>query len=186
MNLKQEMITILAKLEDATGFDLCIAGGAVRDMLHDRMPKDLDIEILNFSGEHNNDYITENAIESITDALHRLGATEIKVFNEYEGASLDAHVDFVIKCRVFNFYIDIILRNTHPSSVEELVELYDMNLNQVALFKGKVFICKPIVGDVIEPTGKTICLARLQRMQKKYPEYNFSKMIPFIQEEGTN
>lgn len=175
----------LSKLVEVTGLDLCVAGGAVRDMLHNKMPKDLDIEILSIPYEPcSHAHMEEHILQPLYDNISKAGAKDIRVYTEYEGASLDAHVEFVIKCRFNNWYCDIILRRPHPQSTSELVEMYDMNINQVTLHKGHIEVHKPVEDNIILPTGKKISISRLKRIYSKYPEYDFSRMIPFTYEEA--
>lgn len=177
---KGEFTEVLEALEEATGLDLCIAGGAVRDAIHGKPLKDLDVEVLNFDCGYHNDEVSDR-VELIAKRLEDFGAECIEIFNEYEDASLDAHVDFVIKIKAMGFDIDIILRDFHPETVAGLVSLYDMNLNQVAFYKGELHIVNPVKGRVIEPTGKVISLERLERIKSKYPEYDFSKMYDYLE-----
>ncbi|AUG87671.1 hypothetical protein [Vibrio phage VEN] len=183
--MRYQIESVLYKLVMATGLDLCVAGGAVRDLLHGKEPKDIDIEILGIPREPcNYEHIKGNILDPLVDDLLSLeGVSDLKVFVEYEGASLDAHVRFVIKCKVDDWDCDIILRSPHPQDTAELVTMYDMNINQVTLHKGKIEAHRPVVNCTVEPTGKKISLARLKRIYTKYPEYDFSKMLPFTYEE---
>lgn len=183
--MKDKIEAILNKLVAATGLDLCVAGGAVRDLLHRKVPKDIDIEILGIPREPcNYGHIKEEILDPLVDSLTSLeGLIDMQVFVEYEGASLDAHVRFVIKCLIDGWDCDIILRSPHPQNTSELVTMYDMNINQVTLHKGKINAHRPVLFNTVEPTGKKISLARLKRIYAKYPEYDFSKMLPFTYEE---
>lgn len=171
---------VLEVLEEVTGFDLCIAGGAVRDAIHGKPIKDLDVEVLNFADIYHNDEVSDIA-EIMANRLEVAGAECIEIFNEYEGASSNANLDFVIKIKAMGYDINIILRSSHPETVEGLVSLYDMNLNQVAFYKGELHIVNPIKGIIIEPNGTVISLDRLERMKSKYPEYDFSKMYDYLE-----
>lgn len=177
--------SVLTKLEAATGLELCIAGGAVRDALHGKQSKDLDVEVLNFEDTYNNTYVAER-FEHIETLLLKVGAKDVEIFNEYEGASMDAHVDVILKFKLEGYDIDLILRDTHPKTPDELVELYDMNLNQVAFHKGRFLIIKPIVGNKIVPTGKLLRIKRVKHLMSKYPEYDFSAMFNYLEEDPDN
>lgn len=158
-----------------------LAGGAVRDIIlrPELLPKDLDFEIIGHNGSMHHDNLERGIMQDISDALEASGATDIEWFTEYEGGSLDAHVAFVIKARVNNFSIDVILRNTQPQTCSDLFSLYDMSINQCAVDVGSNIV---LGGDfpanskgVVIPTGKEISQSRFDRMFAKYGEmYDFS------------
>lgn len=173
---------ILSTLEAATGLELCIAGGAVRDVLHGKSYKGLDIEILNYQeGRYHNDELEED-FEKIANKLKAIGATCLEIFNEYKGhCQEDAGLDFVVKFNYADIDMDLILRECHPKTPEDVVALYDMNLNQVAFHNSRIKVFKPVIGNRVESTGKIISLERLTRMMDKYPEYDFMDVLEYTE-----
>lgn len=176
IELKNKYIMILESISKATGLEVCLAGGAIRDLIHSKQAKDLDIEILNHDGL----CCIENYSYNIIDKLSSIGADIIGSYTAYEGSSMDAHVEFVLKFKLCGYSCDLILRDTWPESVSNLVALYDMNINQVALYKGAIVDYSDIVDNFVRPTGKFISTDRLGRIMEKYPEYDYTLVLPYV------
>lgn len=182
---KNRASIVLRTILEAQGLAECkaaVCGGYVRDMMHKKNPKDMDVELYATpETRFHIDEVQEDYIDPITEHLECVGASFIEVYTEYEGSCNDANVCFVIKTHIEGIDVDIIMRQDRPQTVEELFKGYDMSLNQCALnVNGHLNYNPACQSKVVVPTGKMISIDRLDRMKHKYPEYDFSEMTPFI------
>lgn len=163
----------VVRILDENGIDAMIAGGAVRDMLHGKEPKDFDVVVLG-----------QVSLEEASLALEPLERQEFG-----EGASCTTneagasrHIDWVIK--VFGQYttLDIIQQSCHPTTAEEAVEAFDCTLNMVWLCPESFDIMKhimyPKLGELIQMLPKCdFPEARSQYLSMKYPQYQWPVQV---------
>lgn len=166
-NTIKEVIERLAKL----GITAVAAGGCARDILHGRVPKDIDICILSDAPD-----------ESIDDIEAEFGQCD--VFTKYNGET-DGRIRFVIKTLVNDTEVDIIQYDTYRvgtiSTGERQVECFDCTLNMAWIDStGEV----QTHSQYPKPNGKVAMLklcdfpkARLTYMSEKYPEYDWSEAL---------
>mgnify|MGYP003656144543 CR=1 FL=1 len=171
---------VLAKFSSTLGLDLCIAGGAIRDIHHDRVPKDIDIEVLNFGDSRYS--LGNDDLTLLCDELENIGACHVELYSNYNGEAA-ANLDFLIKFKWQGTDFDLILQTSRPTTPKEAVANYDMSLNQVFFYGGEFDVSaleRTFTTGTIEPTGKMITLNRLSKMIKKYPEYDYTRMVKYI------
>lgn len=178
MKIRKDIVLLIERLSKATNFDLALVGGSVRDMMHELEFKDLDFVILGMNWSSVSVGI-EEYIERIEDLLDLEGATDIESFNAYEG-SCNKGIDFVIKFTIDGNDCDIILYSGELASVEEVFKTFDMSLNQVAIYKGKLILSEHALHNKVKPTGKLITQNRFDKISRKYSTYDFSLVTPFV------
>ncbi len=104
------------------GLDVVLAGGACRDLFHDKTPKDFDLFVLN-----------QNNPQEIANTLSRAGlwhATTHHVPLYGPEGERNPEFDGVIKTKIGRSDVDLVLWKEPVSTAEEVVERFDLSLNQ--------------------------------------------------------
>lgn len=183
MKIRKDVVSTLNALCDKTGLDLCLTGGAVRDMLHEIELKDLDFEILNFDIEKFEaaNFCIMEYTSNLENLLDEIGCTNTDVYTAYEGSTVK-EITFVIKLKFNGFDCDLILSQQEPTTPEQAVAPYDISLNQCGIYNNQLFVHHNFTCNPVVPTGKPISKKRMDRIKAKYPDYDFSLVEPYIVE----
>lgn len=166
MITKEVLIQIADKVTSATGLEVVVTGGAVRDLLHNKDIKDIDMEILGWSDLNTLDVLVED-ISALTSGFDTLSVCEV-----YD----DVTLKFVIKTTIDGIMCDILLREHLPKTAKDAVMYYDNSLNKVALVNGKINVFEPMVGNKVV-SYKPTSVERALRHAKKYPEYDWTDVL---------
>lgn len=165
---------------------LVIAGGAARDTILGRVPKDFDLVVIQGSAECERvEELLEHAVNVIRRKLPE--ATDIEQYPTYR--DIQGHIAYVVKFSYKGFDFDVIEYMEYMESPEEQCEYFDTTLNMAyftyetsesdrlvpvahprfiqTLRTGKVEVLDSIDNDVDK---------RLKYLQSKYPEFEY----PFI------
>ena len=173
---KEVISKILSELTIVTGYNICVAGGAVRDLIHGKQIKDVDIELF-----ANGEVIPFERVECIEKSLIDVGIPHY-VDYAYDVDDCDNSELFAV-VRIpsyFPYPIDIIIRNEPADTLEGVVSCYDLNINQVVLHNDIVYSFTRLGTKVVSNGDRLISEARRDHLAEKYPEYDFSevKLIP--------
>lgn len=136
-----------------------IAGGAVRDWMMGRLPRDVDVFIL--GGPSNED------VERAAAGLPKLALPPLKPY----GNSL------VIKTSWGGFDVDIVSRP--EKDVEELLDGFDWNVSLFA-YSGRDQVRSRMDPGDIKPGGELV----LQSLEGKYPESVLRRGFRFVERYG--
>lgn len=159
--------------------DLCIAGGAVRDLVHSKPFKDVDLEVLNHGID--NDMLISDWVCDVYNNLISIGADNILLNSSSCEDLVDSELLVVIKFTYRGTDFDLLVQSSDPKTPEEAVSVYDMTINQYSLYNGEVKNHAGFnKGDDVKPTGNTFSKDRFYRIRSKYPEYNFDAVEPFV------
>lgn len=144
-----------------------IAGGAARDILHCRVPKDYDLIVLG-------DWDSLQLQDNIEAAAKSLGLTS-EAYGEGVSSSESPHISLVVKvgCEV-----DVIQQVYAPQCPEDVVANFDCTLNQVWL-DGESGL--PLTLPNYPKRGELVCMLpkcddpanRSMYLSAKYPEYQW-------------
>lgn len=126
MDLAREILKDLRNI----GLRACVAGGYVRDMVTGEKPKDIDVFIY---GDHSDMNIEEfTPICEILDyATHLVKFGNLKIGSEYKDIEYPVdEIEHLIKGQYKGFTIDLIFWKKIVFNAEEVIDNFDMNINQ--------------------------------------------------------
>lgn len=168
------------KLYSIFGTEVVLAGGAVRDLIHGRRPKDYDFCVLR-KDEMQDDDIVEAAQEYAASLRGTLGVSEVKVTETYRDAS---RINYVIQFQFEGLgQVDVINYGAHHGSGREQVLGFDCTLNMVWLTQDEdgnpCIVVEPEAAQVlarVRPNeltkdGDGRKRGRLEYLAGKYPQY---------------
>lgn len=152
-----------------------VAGGAARDILHDRVPKDYDLVVMD-----------NYELVEVVVALEQIGATCVEPFGHEASMAAcdDDKLDWVVKFRYKDVPFDIIQHARLPSDPQEVMEAFDCTLNMVYLNDEGAPVKHP---DFPEPGGRVeirpLCdlpQQRVRYLSQKYPQYQWPSDIELM------
>lgn len=172
--LDSRMLDLLTILHVA-GYNAVVCGGAARDAYHMREPKDYDICLLD-TGE----YVWQTKVLALLRGAG-IGAVERDCsLLPYDGEE-DTRLDFVIHGEYKDLKFDILQYSDPKQTIAQQLAAFDCTLN-MAWFdpeNGEVCVSSqfPATENAqIFPLDRHIEADRVEYLEGKYPQYDFSPM----------
>lgn len=161
LNKARDVLLMLKK----HNIEACVAGGYVRDVLNGRIPKDMDVFILD-----------DSSATMVCNCLRGSGDIVPEVFasTEYDGMVKDNDLDYVVKADI-GMPVDFIAHDDPPESWGQQVSRFDNTVNMAAILgDGQVVMLHDVTANLqfafsSAPHHST----RLPMLQGKYPDKRF-------------
>jgi len=151
----------------------CVAGGYIRDVLNGRIPKDMDVFILDDSSAT----MVCNCLRSSGDIVPELYEPET-----YEGLDRVTDLDYVIKANI-GMPVDFIAYDNPPENWEQQLAMFDSTVNMAAMLQdGQIVMLHDVTAKLqYFFAGAADYVTRLPMLQCKYPEKTFVTVEDFAE-----
>lgn len=180
MTAKQDVLDVFNSLSELCPFEFVIAGGAVRDLLHEKPIKDIDVWI----------NLKHNCMP--TELLDKL---KPKFENFQVKGDLNRYENTTYGCEHKGHKVDLIFDNWHNpiydnlnSYVGEVLRRFDIGLCRAAIVQDRIFNTPTVVKTrefTFDSLDKTLTILKagnwtelertitdhLPRIREKYPDY---------------
>lgn len=171
-----KVTALMRTVAAALGADVILAGGAVRDIVHKRCPKDYDLLVLKDVSCESYEEEALFARETVLAA----GGTNAEIFCTYRTAH-DCRIAYVVKFQLDGMDFDLIQHNTGYQTPREQVCNFDTNLNMMWMDAHGAVTIEPEAEAVLNGDTPVTALAacdglradRLSYLRTKYPGYTF-------------
>jgi hypothetical protein len=177
--------------------DVIIAGGCLRDILHEKEVSDIDVFIQLGDGESEVDWLQDSVFYQYDSGIKALAARLYSTHKEkltpqgkavYDGNSCFRIVDLPEGFRMYP--VQLIFRDEDP---KEMINSFDFGLCQVWLDRGKLRMSSDYWRDHERQTfhyrpeskaaGRVTSAERIRKLQAKYPGWNFRGVEKIMREE---
>lgn len=153
------------------GLNTVLAGGAARDILYGKEPKDFDLFLL-----YNEGYQGE-VLERVLAVADAGTVQEYPTYNE-----VSETIDFVIYFEVQGRPFDLIILEQDVFSPSDVIETFDLNLNQVWMNEAGLIEYKAdhpfVTGDVsLTQSPDRPSKERVLALAEKFSQYDFKAVI---------
>lgn len=158
-------------VQQRLGLPTLFAGGAVRDLLHGKEPKDFDLFLMDGEDFQMYDEVVERIKAVADDGV-------VTEHPQYMGGldTLNSVLHFEVQGRPFDF----IVLGSVVYTPEDVVKTFDLNLNQVWLDEDGFYafydyLNYPIQTQLVQLTDSpdTPSVDRVDALMERYPEYDW-------------
>lgn len=156
------------------GLNTVLAGGAARDILYGKEPKDFDLFLIDFNDDDVLGFDLDAKVTSVADE----GTYYLYPHYNQDSETINSVYHFEVQGRPF----DLIILGGIVESISDIIEGFDLNLNQVWLNEAGLIEYRAdhpfVTGDVsLTQSPDRPTKERVLALAEKFPQYDFKAVL---------